>query len=98
MQLRRLGKSDLKISPILMGTWQAGKDMWVGIDDAQTTRPWTGSGPWQKKGKSAWGNWPWPGSFPMPVPARLPAPAVRIRPYKTPELQPYHYPMKNWPV
>ena len=37
MQLRRLGKSDLKISPILMGTWQAGKDMWVGIDDAQTT-------------------------------------------------------------
>jgi myo-inositol catabolism protein IolS len=37
MQLRRLGKSDLKISPILMGTFQAGKDMWVGIDDAQTT-------------------------------------------------------------
>ncbi len=37
MQLRRLGKSDLKISPVLMGTWQAGKDMWVGIDDAQTT-------------------------------------------------------------
>jgi aryl-alcohol dehydrogenase-like predicted oxidoreductase len=37
MQLRRLGKSDLNISPILMGTWQAGKDMWVGIDDAQTT-------------------------------------------------------------
>jgi aryl-alcohol dehydrogenase-like predicted oxidoreductase len=37
MQLRRLGKSDLKISPILMGTWQAGKEMWVGIDDAQTT-------------------------------------------------------------
>jgi aryl-alcohol dehydrogenase-like predicted oxidoreductase len=37
MQLRRLGKSDLNISPVLMGTWQAGKDMWVGIDDAQTT-------------------------------------------------------------
>jgi aryl-alcohol dehydrogenase-like predicted oxidoreductase len=37
MQLRRLGKSDLKISPILMGTWQAGKEMWVGIEDAQTT-------------------------------------------------------------
>ena len=37
MQLRSLGKSDLKISPILMGTWQAGKEMWVGIDDAQTT-------------------------------------------------------------
>ena len=37
MELRRLGKSDFNISPILMGTWQAGKDMWVGIDDAQTT-------------------------------------------------------------
>jgi len=37
MQLRSLGKSDLKISPILMGTWQAGKEMWVGIDDVQTT-------------------------------------------------------------
>jgi len=37
MQLRRLGKSDLKISPIIMGTWQAGKEMWAGIDDAQTT-------------------------------------------------------------
>ena len=37
MQLRRLGKSDIKISPIIMGTWQAGKDMWVGIDDAQTS-------------------------------------------------------------
>ena len=36
MQLRRLGKSGLEISPILMGTWQAGKDMWVGIDDNQT--------------------------------------------------------------
>jgi myo-inositol catabolism protein IolS len=38
MQFRMLGKSDLKISPILMGTWQAGKEMWVGIDDAQSTR------------------------------------------------------------
>jgi len=36
MGVRRLGKSDLKISPILMGTWQAGKEMWVGIDDSQT--------------------------------------------------------------
>jgi len=36
MQLRSLGKSGLKISPILMGTWQAGKEMWVGIDDDQT--------------------------------------------------------------
>jgi aryl-alcohol dehydrogenase-like predicted oxidoreductase len=38
MQLRSLGMSDFKISPILMGTWQAGKEMWVGIDDAQSTR------------------------------------------------------------
>jgi myo-inositol catabolism protein IolS len=38
MQLRTLGRSDLKISSILMGTWQAGKKMWVGIDDAQSTR------------------------------------------------------------
>ena len=37
MQPRCLGKSDLKISPILMGTSQAGKDMWAGIDDDQTT-------------------------------------------------------------
>ena len=38
MQIRTLGMSDLKISSILMGTWQAGKEMWVGIDDAQSTR------------------------------------------------------------
>ncbi len=38
MQLHTLGTSDLKISPIVMGTWQAGKEMWVGIDDEQSTR------------------------------------------------------------
>jgi len=38
MILRNLGQSDIKISPILMGTWQAGRDMWAGIDDAETTR------------------------------------------------------------
>ena len=38
MQLRTLGMSDLKISAILMGTWQVGKEMWVGIDDGQSTR------------------------------------------------------------
>jgi aryl-alcohol dehydrogenase-like predicted oxidoreductase len=38
MNLRCLGQSDIKISPILMGTWQAGRDMWAGIDDAETTR------------------------------------------------------------
>jgi aryl-alcohol dehydrogenase-like predicted oxidoreductase len=38
MELRMLGKSDIKISPIIMGTWQAGKEMWTGIDDAETTK------------------------------------------------------------
>ena len=38
MRLRKLGRSDLQISPIIMGLWQAGKDMWVGIDNKQTTR------------------------------------------------------------
>jgi aryl-alcohol dehydrogenase-like predicted oxidoreductase len=28
----------MEISPIIMGTWQAGKAMWVGIEDAETTR------------------------------------------------------------
>ena len=38
MQTRRLGTSDVQITPILMGTWQAGKKMWVGIEDAETTK------------------------------------------------------------
>ena len=38
MELRTLGMSDVKITPIIMGTWQAGKDMWVGIDDSETTK------------------------------------------------------------
>lgn len=38
MELRSLGTSEVRISPIVMGTWQAGKDMWVGIDDADTTK------------------------------------------------------------
>ena len=38
MRLRNLGQSDIQISPIIMGLWQAGKEMWVGIDDRQTTR------------------------------------------------------------
>jgi len=37
MQFRTLGKTGLKISSIVMGTWQAGKEMWTGIDDKQTT-------------------------------------------------------------
>ncbi len=38
MELRSLGTSQVKISPIIMGTWQAGKDMWVGIDDSETIK------------------------------------------------------------
>lgn len=38
MELRSLGTSDIEITPIIMGTWQAGKSMWVGIDDAETTK------------------------------------------------------------
>jgi aryl-alcohol dehydrogenase-like predicted oxidoreductase len=33
MQKRKLGSSDVWITPILLGTWQAGKRMWVGIED-----------------------------------------------------------------
>ena len=38
MELCSLGTSDVKITPIIMGTWQAGKSMWAGIDDAETTK------------------------------------------------------------
>ncbi|MEM9213393.1 MAG: aldo/keto reductase [Cyanobacteria bacterium P01_F01_bin.150] len=38
MQKRLLGQSSVHITPILMGTWQAGRDMWVDIDDAATTK------------------------------------------------------------
>ncbi len=38
MELRSLGKSNVEITPIVMGTWQAGKDMWAGIDDAETAK------------------------------------------------------------
>lgn len=38
MKLRTLGTSEVKISPIIMGTWQAGKDMWVGINDSETIK------------------------------------------------------------
>jgi aryl-alcohol dehydrogenase-like predicted oxidoreductase len=38
MELRPLGKSDIKISPIIMGTWQAGKFMWAGIEDTETAK------------------------------------------------------------
>ncbi|MDZ8055806.1 MAG: aldo/keto reductase [Aulosira sp. ZfuVER01] len=38
MEKRTLGKSDVQITPILMGTWQAGKKMWVGIEDADSIK------------------------------------------------------------
>ncbi len=38
MKFITLGKSDIQVSRIVMGTWQAGKSMWTGIDDNETTR------------------------------------------------------------
>lgn len=38
MQTKRLGKSDIYITPIIMGTWQAGKRMWVGIEDEESIK------------------------------------------------------------
>ena len=38
MQLRKLGQSEIQISSIIMGLWQAGKEWWVGIDDKETTQ------------------------------------------------------------
>jgi myo-inositol catabolism protein IolS len=38
MELRRLGQTEIMISPVLMGTWQAGKAMWTGIDDNETQK------------------------------------------------------------
>ena len=38
MKYLKLGKSELQISAVVMGTWQAGKQMWAGIDDAQSSR------------------------------------------------------------
>ena len=35
---RRLGTSDIQMSPIVMGMWQAGKEMWTGIDDTEIRR------------------------------------------------------------
>lgn len=38
MEKRSLGTSNVKITPIIMGTWQAGKKMWVGIEDSETIK------------------------------------------------------------
>ena len=37
MQYRELGSTGITISAIVMGTWQAGKAMWAGIDDRETS-------------------------------------------------------------
>ncbi len=33
MERLRLGASEIEVTRILMGTWQAGKAMWADIDD-----------------------------------------------------------------
>jgi aryl-alcohol dehydrogenase-like predicted oxidoreductase len=38
MRYVKLGNTDITISAIIMGTWQAGKAMWADIDDAQTAK------------------------------------------------------------
>ncbi len=38
MQMRRLGASNLSVSALIMGTWQAGRHMWADIDDAESIR------------------------------------------------------------
>ncbi|NEQ68274.1 MAG: aldo/keto reductase [Symploca sp. SIO2D2] len=38
METKPLGTSEVHITPIIMGTWQAGKSMWVGIEDAETIK------------------------------------------------------------
>ncbi len=38
MKPRRLGNSSLSISPLIMGTWQAGRHMWTDIDDNESIR------------------------------------------------------------
>ncbi|MCL6435707.1 MAG: aldo/keto reductase [Leptolyngbyaceae cyanobacterium HOT.MB2.61] len=38
METRELGTSGIRITPIITGTWQAGKAMWVGIEDAETIK------------------------------------------------------------
>ena len=36
METRSLGTSNICITPVIMGTWQAGKSMWADIEDAET--------------------------------------------------------------
>ncbi|MCA2723508.1 MAG: aldo/keto reductase [Microcystis sp. M048S1] len=36
MQKRYLGQTNIEITPLLVGTWQAGKKMWAGIEDEES--------------------------------------------------------------
>lgn len=38
METRSLGTSGIEITPVIMGTWQAGKSMWVGVEDSETIK------------------------------------------------------------
>ena len=38
MRSNRLGKTDIQLSAIIMGTWQTGKAMWTGIDDRESEK------------------------------------------------------------
>ena len=38
MEKRTLGTSEIKITPIIMGTWQAGKNMWADIKDSDVIK------------------------------------------------------------
>ncbi len=38
MKKRKLGNTNIEITPIIMGTWQAGKARWAGIEDKETIK------------------------------------------------------------
>lgn len=38
MKTRPLGQTDIQITPIIIGTWQAGKRWWVGIEDQDSVQ------------------------------------------------------------
>lgn len=38
MKYAMLGKTGIEISAVILGTWQAGKSMWAGIEDSQSLR------------------------------------------------------------
>ncbi|TVQ12301.1 MAG: aldo/keto reductase [Leptolyngbya sp. DLM2.Bin27] len=35
MEMRKLGNTEIEITPLIFGTWQAGKRGWVGVEDAE---------------------------------------------------------------